>query len=173
MKQQKKRTKKYGGPKYIAKNPMVTFLGSMHTTHAEHLQKTNLINHAAMQAMVQGRGDKEMWDRLVGAINIAIVMCGQGIGPEYREQLLAGMQALLDCGVRSVKKGRFAFTGDELRVMNEAMSIHDLQLLSVRSIDVDRAAAEVVRRLNHRINSTSVMAKIREKEAEASEADHA
>lgn len=173
MKPQKKRTKKYGGPKYIARNPMETFFGGMSGVHAEHLQKTNLINHAAMQAMVQGRGSKEMWDRLVGAINIAIVLCEQGVGPEYREQLVAGMQALLDCGVRSVKKDRFAFTGDELRIMNEALDIHDAQLVNIRAIDVDRAAAEVVRRLNHRINSTSVMAKIREEEAEAAEAEHA
>lgn len=55
----KKRSKRYQGPKYIAKNPMVTFFGGMSDTHAEHLQTTNLVNHAAMQAMVQGRGDKE------------------------------------------------------------------------------------------------------------------
>lgn len=170
MSGQKKRTKKYAGPKYIAKNPMETFFGGMSGVHAEHLQKTNIINHAAMQAMVQGRGSKEMWDRLVGAVNIAIVMCEQGIGNEYREQLVAAMQALLACGVRSVKKDRFAFTGDEMAVMNEALEIHDAQLVNIRAIDVDRAADEVARRLRHRVNSTSVMAEIRRQEAEAAEA---
>ena len=75
MASKKKRTKAYQGPKYISRNPMETFMGGMSGVHAEHLQKTNLINHAAMQAMVQGRGCKETWDRLVGAINIANIMC--------------------------------------------------------------------------------------------------
>lgn len=161
----KKRTKSYRGPKYIAKNPMETFLGGMSGVHREHLQKTNIINHAAMQAMVQGRGDKEQWDRLVGMNNIAIVLCEQGIGPEFREALIAGHDALVSCGVRSVRTGRFAFTGDELKAMNLALELHDTQLENIRAIDVDRAAEEVVRRLNHRINSTSVMAEIRKQEA--------
>lgn len=148
--------KPYRGPKYVASNPMVTFFGGMSDTHAPHLQSTQLVNHAAMQAMTQGRGDKDQWDRLVGAINIAIVMCEQGIGPEFREPLVAACEALLQCGVRSVKTGRFLFTGDELQAMNEALDCHDAQLTNIRAIDVDRAAAEVIRRLNHRINSTSV-----------------
>lgn len=148
--------KKYQGPKYVSKNVLSTFFGGMSSTHASHLQTTNCINAAAMQAMVQGRGDKESWDRLVGAINIALVMCEQGIGPEYRTDLIAGREALLSCGVRSVKANRFAFTGDELKAMNNAMEIHDAQLVNVRAIDIDRAAAEVIRRLNHRIDNVSV-----------------
>lgn len=156
--------KPYRGPKYVAKNPMVTFFGGMSDTHASHLQATRLVNHAAMQAMTQGRGDKEQWDRLVGAVNIAIVMCEQGIGPEYREQFVAAFNALLEVGKRSVKTGRFVFTGDELHALNECLDCHDAQLMNIRAIDVDRAAAEVIRRLNHRVNSTSVMKEL-EKEA--------
>ena len=164
MASQKKRTKRYSGPKYIAKNPMVTFFGGMSDTHRSHLQATQLVNHAAMQAMTQGRGDKDQWDRLVGAINIALVMCEQGIGNEFRDDLNAAREAPLECGKRGAKTGRFVFTGDELRAMNEAMDCHDAQLTNVRAIDVDRAADEVIRRLNHRINSTSVMKEL-EKEA--------
>lgn len=161
----KKRTKKYGGPKYIAKNPMVTFLGSMHTTHADHLVTTNIINHQAMSALAQGTGDREEWNRLVGAINVAVVLSQQGIGPEYFDTMLAGQDALLALGVRSVKTGRFVFTGDELRAMNAALEAHDLQLLVCRAIDLDRAADEVIRRERHRINSRSVMSEIRKEEA--------
>lgn len=162
--------KKYSGPKYIAKNPMITFLGSMHTTHAQHLQTTNIINHQAMHALVHGTGDREEWNRLVGAINIAVVLSQQGIGPEYLDVMLAGQDALLALGVRSVKAGRFLFTGDEMRAMNDALDAHDLQLLVCRAVDVDRAADEVIRRERHRINSRSVMTEIRRQEADAAEA---
>lgn len=162
----KKRSKAYK-PRYVSVNPIRTFFGGMSDTHAEHLQTTNLVNHAAMQAMVQGRGDKEFWDRLVGAVNIGIVLCEQGIGPEFRAALNDGREALLACGMRSVEKDRFAFTGDELRAMNEAMACHDAQLENIRAIDVERAANEVIRRLNHRINSTSVMAELAKQEPQA------
>lgn len=164
----KKRTKKYQGPKYIARNPMVTFFGGMSDTHAEHLQKTNIINHGALAALSQGRGGKEEWDRLVGAVNIANIMCEQGIGDEFREATIAAREALVAVGIRSIKNGgRFLFTGDELRVMNEALACHDAQLENSRAIDIDRAASEVERRLAHRINSTNVMAELKKQETKA------
>lgn len=161
-----KKRKAYQGPKYVAKNPMVTFLGSMHTTHAEHLQRTNIINHLAMSALAQGTGDREEWNRLVGAVNVAVVLSQQGIGPEYLDTMLAGQDALLELGVRSVKTSRFVFTGDELRAMNLALEAHDLQLLVCRAVDLDRAADEVIRRERHRINSRSVMSEIRKQEVQ-------
>lgn len=164
MTKPKKRTKAYK-PKYVSVNPIKKFFGGMSGDHAEHLLTTNILNHEAMAAMVQGRGDKDSWDRLCGALNIAIVMAEMGIGNEFRETLLAGQYALLECGIRSVKKGVFAFTGDELRAMNEAMSCLDAQLENSRASDVDRAADEMTRRLQHRINNVSVMAEIRKAEA--------
>lgn len=104
---------------------------------------------------------------MVGCLNVALVLCEQGVGQEYRDELVAGREALLACGMRSVEKGRFAFTGDELRAMNEALAVHDAQLENIRAIDVERAANEVIRRLNHRINSTSVMAELAKQEPQA------
>lgn len=162
MSRQKKRTKRYAGPKYVAKNPMITFLGGMSGQHYAHLQNTLLANHTAMSNMARGVGDKNDWDRLVGAMNIALIMTEQGIGPEYEATMVAAREALVDCGKRAVKNHhRFIFNGDELQALNEAMDAHDLQLKSVRAIDVDKAAQEVERRLRHRINSTSIMAEIR------------
>lgn len=159
--------KKYAGPKYVAKNPMVTFLGSMHTTHESHLLRTNVINHQAMAAISTGTASREDWNRLVGAINIAIVMSEQGIGPEYRDELMLGQDALLSLGVRSVETDRFVFKGSELTAVNNALAVHDLQLKVSRMIDLDRAAEEVERRVRHRINGRSVMTEIRKMEAEA------
>jgi len=168
MSRQKKRSKAYQGPKYVAKNPMITFFGGMGGQHYEHLQTTLLTNHTALSNMARGVGDKGDWERLVGATNVGIIMTEQGIGPEYERDMVAAREALVACGMRAVKNNhRFIFTGDELKVMNQALDVHDLQLKSVRAIDVDKAAHEVERRLRHRINSTSVMAEIRREEAES------
>lgn len=156
-----KKRKSYGGPKYVAKNPMATFFGGMSDTHAEHLQKTNIINHGALAALARGIGGKDEWDRMVGAVNIANIMSEQGIGDEFRTVFLRAREALVEVGIRSLARGgRFLFTGDELQAMNEAMACHDAQLENIRAIDIDRAADEVARRLRHQINSTSISAEM-------------
>lgn len=152
----KKRNKSYQGPKYVAKNPAVTFFGGMSDQHAKHLQTTLLANHTALSNMARGVGDAYDWDRLNGAINMALVMCEQGIGAEYRDQFIDAREAMLSCVRRAHKTERYLFTGDELRAMNEAMGSHDAQMTCIRAIDVDRAAAEVVRRLSNKINVASI-----------------
>lgn len=159
-----KKRKAYAGPKYVAKNPIATFFGGMSDTHADHLQLTNIRNHAALAALAQGIGGRQDWDRLVGAINIANIMSEQGIGDEFRQVFNAARDVLVELGIRSLKhSGRFLFTGDELKVMNEGMDCHDAQLVNSRALDVDRAAEEVERRLRHRINSTSIVAEMKKR----------
>lgn len=157
----KKRNKKYSGPKYVARNVMETFFGGMGHTHIDHLRTLQVKNHLALSEMMQGRGNREQFNLIVGAINIGNVMCEQGIGDEYRQIMLAARDAMLEVGKRAMRNGeRFGFTGAELCAVRDALETHDAQLENVRSIDVDRAAAEVERRVRHKINSTSVKAEI-------------
>ena len=161
----KPRTKKYQGPKYVARNVLSTVFGGMSGTHLDHLRTLQVKNHLALAEMAQGRGNRAQWDLIVGAINIANVMCEQGIGDEFRQATIAARAAMLAVAKRALKnEDRFVFTGPELCAVREAMECHDAQLENVRAIDVDRAAAEVERRVRHHINSTSVH---REMEKEA------
>ena len=161
----KPRSKKYQGPKYVARNVMATFFGGMGDTHIEHLRTLQVKNHLALAEMAQGRGNRAQWDLLIGAINIGNVMCEQGIGDEFRKVMIGARDAMLAVAKRALKSGdRFVFTGPELCAIREAIETHDAQLENVRAIDVDRAAAEVERRVRHHINSTSVQ---REMEKEA------
>jgi hypothetical protein len=158
--------KKYR-PKIIVKNPMATFFGGMSGEHAEHLATVNIKNHAALAALAQGNGGKVEWDLMAGAMNMGVVMAEMGIGPEFLATIITGREALLEVGKRGLTKGRFVFTGDELAAMNEAMACHDAQVENVRAIDLDRAAAEVERRLRSRINSVNVRSILAEEQAAA------
>lgn len=155
----KKPRKKYT-PKYVARNPMATFFGGMSGEHADHLVKLNLLNPGAFTAIVQGRGTRNDWDRLVGAINMGNVLCERGIGDEYRQDMIAARDALCECGKRFLKSNRLLFTGDELQAVNAGMAAHDAQLENVRAIDIDRASDEVMRRVRHGINTTNVRAEL-------------
>lgn len=165
MKKTKPKRKKAYKPKYVSVNPASTFFGGMSREHSDHLRITNLWNHGALANLAKGEGTKEDWNRVVGAINIANVMCEQGIGNEFREKTIAARDALLALGKRGLRTGRFLFTGDELRAVNEGMACHDTQLENVRSIELDRAADEVERRVKHGINSTSVRAEMEKESA--------
>ncbi|WP_371763363.1 hypothetical protein [Massilia sp.] len=159
-KPKKPRNKTYR-PKGTCDNPLGIF-GGMGQTHADHLRRIQTLNHLAMADMAQGRGTREQWNRIVGAVNIANVMCEMGIGDEFRQATIAARDALLELGKRAVRNDdRFVCTGAELTAINLALDCHDAQLENVRAIDVDRAADEVARRVRHRINSTSVMREIR------------
>jgi hypothetical protein len=155
----KKRTKKYR-PKFVATNPLTQFFGGMSGDHADHLQTLLARNHGAMAAIVQGRGTRDDWDLLVGAVNMGNVMCEQGIGDEFRASMIAGRDALCEVGKRAIRTGKFVFTGDELRTMNEAMDCHDAQLENIRAVDIDRASNEVLRRIRHGLNTTNVRAEM-------------
>lgn len=159
------RNKKYQGPKYVARNVLSTVFGGMSGTHLDHLRTLQVKNHLALAEMAQGRGNRAQWDLLIGAINIANVMCEQGIGDEFRQVTIAARDAMLAVAKRALKSNdRFVFTGPELCAVREALECHDAQLENVRAIDVERAASEVERRVRHHINSTSVQ---REMEKEA------
>lgn len=155
-----KRRKKYGGPKYIARNVLTTIFGGMSGDHIGHLRALQIRNHKALADMAQGKGSREGWDLLVGAINMANVMCEQGIGDEFRQTTIAARDALLEVGKRIVRLNRCVLTGDELTAIREALECHDAQLENIRAIDVERAAQEVDRRIKNHINSTTVMAEM-------------
>ncbi|RSZ60005.1 hypothetical protein HF313_14920 [Massilia atriviolacea] len=155
----KPRNKRYR-PKPVSLNPLSEVFGGMSGDHASHLRVLNIRNHAAMAALTTGTGGREEWDLLVGAINIANVMCEQGIGDEFRAETIAGRDALMAVGKRAMTMGRFVFRGDELAAMNKALACHDTQLENVRAIDIDRASNEVIRRIRHGINSTNVRAEL-------------
>ncbi|ATQ77863.1 hypothetical protein CR152_27690 [Massilia violaceinigra] len=155
----KPRNKRYV-PKPVSLNPLSEVFGGLSGDHADHLRVLNIRNHAAMAALTTGTGGREEWDLLVGAINIANVMCEQGIGDEFRAATIAGRDALMAVGKRGATTGRFLFRGDELAAMNHALACHDAQLENVRAIDVDRASNEVMRRIRHNINSTNVRAEL-------------
>lgn len=166
MASKKPRSKKYQGPKYVARNVLSTVFGGMSGTHIDHLRTLQVKNHLALSEMSQGRGNREQWNLIVGAINIANVMCEQGIGKEFRQQVLDARDAMLEVGKRAIANNdRFVFTGPELCAVREALECHDAQLENTRAIDVDKAAMEVERRVRHRIDSTSVVAESRKEAA--------
>lgn len=159
MSTKKKRNKAYK-PKNCYANVIKTVFGGMVGSHHEHTIEVMAKTYAAVAGIAEGRGGKDEFDRIVGALNMANVMCEQGYAPEYRAELLAARDAMMTLGVRAMKSGVFAFEGEEQKQVADALATHDAQLENARSIDIDRAFDEVQRRIKNRINTKSVMREV-------------
>ncbi len=154
----KKRTKKYR-PKPVNLNTIDRVISGFVKVGGEHLQTLQIKNHAALANMTAGRGTKKDFDLLAGAINMAVVMSELGTGEQYAKIIMSGQDALHSCGKRFIKHGKFAFTGDELRAINDVMEIHDAQLAASRAFDVEAAYNEIHRRLRLNINTRRIVEK--------------
>jgi hypothetical protein len=152
----KKRNKKYQ-PKRVEPNVFVNVFGGMGATHGNKLRSAQIRTRNAIERITSGSGDKDDWSRLVCAVGTATVMCEQGVGLEYKGDVIAARDALKSVGERAVRNNwRFGFTGDELKAVREAIDIHDAQLENVRAIDVERAVVEFERRMFNRDNTVAI-----------------
>lgn len=155
MAKNSKPRKKYK-PKGYSVNVLSEVFGGMSGDHMTHLQELMVKNHKAMADIATGHGTRYSWNMIVGAVNIAHVMCDQGIGPEFKDTVIEAREALINMGVRMRTTGKLLFRGDEMRVLNEAMLCHDAQLENVRAIDIERAANEVKRRFRQKEDCVSL-----------------
>jgi hypothetical protein len=152
----KVRNKKYV-PKPVNINTIDRVISGFVKIGGSHLQTLLIKNHAALANMTAGRGTKKDFDLLAGAVNMAVVMSELGTGEQYAKIIMSGQDALHSCGKRFIMHGKFAFTGDELRAINDAMDVHDAQLAASRAFDVEAAYNEIHRRLRLNVNTRRIV----------------
>lgn len=151
----KKRNKKYS-PRQVVQNPLNYILGGLKKIDSEHLTELNIKNHRAMSNMTHGDGTRDDWDKLSGMINMALVLDEQHFASDYTNDLLSARDAMIAVGKRYLDSKRFIMRGEEMKVLNLAIDIHEAQLNALRVIDVERAFGEVQRRVRHKINAVSI-----------------
>ena len=85
-------------------------------------------NHSALTEVVQGRGNREQIDVLIGALNICEAFAVHGKGSDWLPEIKEAQDALYDMALRGVNTEKFLFRGPEMQAVNLAMDLHDLQL---------------------------------------------
>jgi hypothetical protein len=85
-------------------------------------------NHSALTEVVQGRGNRDQIDILIAAMNMCEAYAIHGKGEDWLEEIKEGQDALYNMAKRGIEKGKFLFTGPEMKAINLAMDIHDQQL---------------------------------------------
>ena len=108
-------------------------------------------NHAAMDEILQGRGTKDHVDILIGMVNVAEALAqDKELGSDWKEEIRAGQDALLEMAVRGIKRGTFAFTGPELTAVNLVLELHDEQLRNCPVKRMEQALSLVASVIKHK-----------------------
>lgn len=104
--------------------------------------------HVSLQAMLRGSGTEQAWSTLACTLNIAMLLCEQGIAPSYLHTIQLAQAALVTSRERAQSKERWAFSGDEARVVMRACAIHDEQIEFATRGQIVTAIEEVHRRVS-------------------------
>lgn len=111
-------------------------------THPECLN-LKIKNHAALDDLVKGRGTRDHCDTVIAALNMTEALATLRIGDEYRQDISAAQDAMLQMCRRGLERDRFLFTGPELVAVNTAMEVHDAQLDACTLAELEKATSIV------------------------------
>jgi hypothetical protein len=100
-----------------------------------------LKNHAALESMLTGQGNRDQFEVLIGAFNVAeaLLRLNPNLGESYAADIQAGQDALFSMGQRFGRIGKMAFTGPEMAAVKQVMQVHDAQLDACTVREMEKA----------------------------------
>jgi len=129
-------------PKGVIPDPIKYVLSGVKRVGAI-TEGTNLmiINHDALNNVRMGRGSRSDIDVLINALNIteALAIKKKHLGGDWRVEIRAAQDAILELGRRGVETGKFILRGPELNALNLGMEIHDAQLQECTVTELEQA----------------------------------
>jgi hypothetical protein len=148
MSRSQKPRKKYR-PKPV-QTDAVMFLMNGDEPLDESLRMTILTTvHASAAGLAHGSCDKESWNILVNALNIALVIAEDAGNNEIGlKSIYAAQNAMIAVAERYHRTQRLVFAGDELRDLNAGLALFENMVETVTKRQYTRAAGETVRRKN-------------------------
>lgn len=105
-------------------------------------------NHDAMNNLRMGTAARRDIDALIDALNITEALANRGVGEDWKLEIRAAQDAILDLARRGVANSfRFIARGPELVALNLVMELHDAQLETVTVKQLETAMADVMENL--------------------------
>ena len=97
-------------------------------------------NHDALDKVRRGVATRADIDTLIAAFNITEALALKAsLGGEWKDEIRAAQDALLELGRRGAETGKFILRGPELTIFNTAMELHDAQLDACTVAELERA----------------------------------
>ena len=105
-------------------------------------------NHDAMNNLRMGTAARRDIDALIDALNVTEALANRGIGEDWKVEIRAAQDAILDLARRGVANNfRFIARGPELVALNLIMEVHDAQLEVVTVKQLETAMGDVMESL--------------------------
>jgi hypothetical protein len=118
------------------------------TTLAPDQQRDlGLAYHISLQAMLCGSGTEQAWSTLSCTLNIALILCEQGICAGGIETVKLSQAAMMRSKERAARTGKWAFDGEGIRIIQAALNLHDKQTSRATRGQITEALREVHRRI--------------------------
>ena len=85
-------------------------------------------NHAALDAILKGKGTQEDVDTLMMVLNISEALALFRLGNDWLEEIKSAQDAVYNMAKRGLTGKNFIFTGPEMQIVKQIMELHDEQL---------------------------------------------
>ena len=128
-------------PKPILQNPVGYVIESLTPVakHDSYLIDLKIKNHLAMTHLTKGEATRADIDKLIAVVNVVEALYRLGFGREYKDVVMAGLDALHEVGKRGATTGRFILRSQEMLALNSVMELHDAQLDVITIKDMENA----------------------------------
>lgn len=113
----------------------------------DQLTDLGMAVHTCVECLRTGHGTERDWHTLAAAVNVSLVLCERGIGPEYLNDVKTAQDALLHILDRHRRTGQWAFDGSAYVALTRAVQLHEAQLASITRDSARAAMLEVRRRI--------------------------
>lgn len=133
------------GKKYVQKHIVTPAMRSSPTQSMQ--TELKLMAYQALDAILLGRGDHNMFSCLSAVVNLTTVLAEKGKGKEYLDYCKAGLDAVRRIGERGAKTGRFGIDGDGYKVLKDCLDLHGQQIEVCTRLQISDAIFEIESRL--------------------------
>lgn len=138
----KPRNKAYK-PKPILADPLSWAIAGAHTLPAPKQAELLAPVSAALLKLQHATADRDDWNTLANALNLAEALCGLQIGPNLLPEITKGMEALHAVAMRMLASARSTCRGAEIAAIVEALDMYRAQLQLCSQAEMSRAVARV------------------------------
>lgn len=144
----KKRGKHFNGKGSVRvdRGAWMQAIGMQQPLTQDQVDDLGLAVHLAVERLRIGQLIEGDWHTLAAAVNVSMVLCEKGVGPEYLGDIIKAQDALLRIFDRHAATGRWAFDGPAYTALTRAVEIHEAHAGAITRDGARAAMLEVRRR---------------------------
>lgn len=123
-------------------------IAMQHPLDASQKTDESIALRTNLEALRTGHGGESAFHTITAAVNVSMVLCERGHGPEHLPAVLQAQDSLLRVWQRAQQSGKFLFDGRGWQQVNHALDLHEAQLANVTRREASDALHEVMRRID-------------------------